>query len=136
MYYIPLRLCGTIKPPSRGFKWPRRRQGAAEVYKIGTMARKSFLEQEAKASHRAVAHQVDLLHRGQRVLEAEQRSQFESITGRIEAIKNEVRSVKKGSQFGMVLHDFSGWEVGDVVVFLETVARKVSLYGTIEDDNG
>ena len=97
LYYIPLRLCGTIKPPSRGFKWPRRRQGAAEVYKIGTMARKSFLEQEAKASHRAVAHQVDLLHRGQRVLEAEQRSQFESITGRIEAIKNEVRSVRMWS---------------------------------------
>mmetsp|Transcript_10087 Transcript_10087/g.27718 ORF Transcript_10087/g.27718 Transcript_10087/m.27718 type:complete len:271 (-) Transcript_10087:229-1041(-) len=94
--YIGLRwMCGQRESPfSRGFKWPRRRQGAADVFKIGDAARREYLNTEAKELAAAVEHQVELLHRGQRVLEAEQRSQFEAITGRIEAIKNDVHAIR------------------------------------------
>jgi translation initiation factor IF-2 len=42
--------------------------------------------------------------------------------------KQEVRSMKKGSECGMILHNFSGLEKGDLVFFYETVSRKPSLY--------
>jgi len=52
--------------------------------------------------------------------------------------KQEVRSMKKGSECGMILHDFSGLDKGDLVLFYEMVTRKPALYEaeptTADDD--
>ena len=47
--------------------------------------------------------------------------------------KQEVRSMKKGSECGMILHDYSGVSKGDRIVFFERVSRKPSLYEGEED---
>ena len=42
--------------------------------------------------------------------------------------KEEVRKVRRGSECGMVLHNWSDIEPGDVITFYEVVSRKPGLY--------
>ena len=49
--------------------------------------------------------------------------------------KQEVRSVKKGSECGMILHDFSSIKQGDMIQFYDVIARKPSLFDVDEKDS-
>jgi len=132
---VKQKLEGAIEPVLQ-----ERTTGEAEVLEVFTltlnrkdrregMSKKTAVAGSRVASGQATNNSMVRIYRNEEVIHK----------GRVISLrhfKNEVRSVKKGSEFGMVLHDFSGWEKGDMVVFLETIARKVSLYGTVEDDNG
>lgn len=83
VYYLFRYASGDSATSYRDLRWPRRRhsQVAIDVYKCGRKARKEFLASEAKAESLEVVQRVERLHDGLTILEREQHSQFESLTG-------------------------------------------------------
>lgn len=52
----------------------------------------------------------------------------------LKSFKQEVKSVKKGQECGIILHNFGEMAEGDKLTFYEIVARKPGLYDAIEDE--
>jgi translation initiation factor IF-2 len=58
---------------------------------------------------------------------------YDGTLASLKHFKDEVRTVAKGSECGIILHDFGGVEAGDTITSYEVVARKPALYDAVSD---
>ena len=92
-----------------------RKDRKAGMSKFTSVAGARVATGEASASARVkVLRGEDVLHDGSVVS--------------IRHFKQEVKSVRKGAEFGLVLADYSDYEPGDIISFYEIVSRKPGLY--------
>lgn len=54
----------------------------------------------------------------------------------LKSFKQEVKSVRKGQECGVILADYGDFEAGDVLTFYEMVSRRPSLYEGLGDGEG
>ncbi len=60
---------------------------------------------------------------------------YDGTLASLKHFKDEVRTAAKGSECGMIMHDFGGVEAGDMITAYEVVARKPSLYDAVAPSN-
>ena len=107
-------------------------QGTAEVRDVFTLTlnrkdRKAGMSKFSKvAGSRVMSGEVRISSRV-RVARAGE-TVYDGTLASLKSFKDEVRTVAKGAECGMIMHDFGGVQAGDVITAYEIVARKPSLY--------
>jgi len=93
------------------------------------MFKKTFVAGSRVVSGQAAATSKVAVMRGEEQL-------YDGHVISLKHFKQEVKTLKKGAECGIILHEFGEFEKGDMIVFYEHVPRKINLYDSEEDQQG